>query len=168
MMNTSHPIDGSTWTLVRHITRAGLHSSMHCAIASVNADGTPHLTPIGSVLLDPQKPGHGIYFEVFNTQLASNVDRNPNVCILAVNSSRKIWLKALLKGSFGQSPAARLVGTVGPCRPATEAEAARFERLVKRALRTKGGRAMWSAASPVRDVTVTSFKTIHLGSMTAK
>lgn len=168
MTTRSSLIDESAWELVRTLTRAGMLSSLHCSVASINADGTPHVTPIGSLLLNPKKPGHALYFEMFNTQLAANVAANPNVCILSVDSGRTTWIKALLSGSFKQRPAIRLMGTVGPLRPADEAEAARFKRLVKPALRTKGGRALWSATSPVRDVTITSFKTVHLGAMTAR
>jgi len=89
MISTPVPLDEqwhTTWALVQRSFR----SSLHYAFASVNADGTPHLTPIGSLLLREEEPT-GFYFELFTRQLPHNLEQ-PQVCILAVNSSKWFWL----------------------------------------------------------------------------
>jgi uncharacterized protein len=159
-------IDASTWALARQIITAGLRTSLHCAVGSINPDGTPHLTPIGSVLLD-REVGRGYYLDVFNAQLAANIDADPHVCILAVNSSRLTWIRALVSGTFTTSPGVRLMGTAGPRRLATDVEKDRFAQRVGPALRTKGGKAMWRNIDHVRDLTFDTVKTVRLGSMTS-
>lgn len=90
------------------------------AIATVNEDGEPHVTPIASLILG--KPGHGLYFEEFTRQLTHTLKRNKQVCVLAVNSSRWFWIKSLISGRFSSPPAVRLHGTAGEIREATETE----------------------------------------------
>ena len=99
------------WSQIRQIFRDTFASCSHYAIASVDKDGTPHVTPIGSLMLT--EPGKGIYFEKFTSQLPKNYRHNPNITVLAVNSGRWFWLKSLLSGKFKQTPAIRLIGTAG-------------------------------------------------------
>ena len=63
-MTTAMPLD---WNLVRRGVTDAFRSSLHCSVATSNEDGSPHLTPIGSVLLT--EAGRGIYFEIFATQV---------------------------------------------------------------------------------------------------
>jgi hypothetical protein len=114
-------IDETAWSSARHIAARALTSSLHAAIASVDPDGAPHVTPIGSLMLSPE-PGRGIYFDVFNARLARNVDADPQVAVLVVDSRKLVWLRALVSGQFRAAPGIRLQGTVGPRRHATEAE----------------------------------------------
>src|ERR1700724_845622 len=70
-MGTPMPLDEqweSAWALVNRSFR----SSLHYAFASVNADGTPHVTPIGSLMLRHDEPT-GFYFELFTKQLPHNL-----------------------------------------------------------------------------------------------
>jgi hypothetical protein len=99
-------------------------SSLHCAVASLDPDGSPHVTPIGSVLLS--EPGRAVYFDAHNVALARNLDRDPHCAMLAVDSRKASWLRALLRGLFDKAPGVRLIGTVSPARPATSAELERF------------------------------------------
>jgi uncharacterized protein len=99
-------------------------SSLHCAVASLDPDGSPHVTPIGSVLLG--EPGRAVYFDAYNVALARNLDRDPHCAMLAVDSRKASWLRALLRGRFDKAPGVRLIGTVAPARPATSAELERF------------------------------------------
>ena len=55
------------WKDVKALFKESFKSSFHYAIATVNEDGEPHVTPIGSLILG--KPGHGLYFEEFSRQL---------------------------------------------------------------------------------------------------
>ncbi|QRY63264.1 pyridoxamine 5'-phosphate oxidase family protein [Gordonia sp. PDNC005] len=152
------------WTQARQITRRAVRSSLHCSIASVNADGTAHVTPIGSLLLGSL--GHGIYFDVFNARLSANVDGRPEVTILAVDSGRMVWGRALLSGRFSRPPGIRLIGTVGPRRPSSPEEIARFHRAVGPLLRTRGGAAAWASLTRVRDVHVNRIEKIRMGQLT--
>ena len=95
------------WPWLRSLFREAFSSSLHFSLASVNADGSPHVTPIGSVLLG--EPGRGLYFEVFTRELPRNVHRDSRMCILAVNSSWGLWLRALWAGRFPHPPAVRLI-----------------------------------------------------------
>lgn len=157
-------ITDEQWAMVRQIVPRTIRSSLHCSIASLNEDGSPHVTPIGSFL--PTEKGRGVYFDAFNVQLAANVDRDPRVTILAVNSGPIMWGKSFLKGRFLSPPGVRLVGTVGAQRRSTTQEVQRFHRLVGRLLRTKGGQRMWGSLPIIRDVTIERVLPIWMGEMT--
>ena len=98
------------WGEIRRVFAAAFSSSFHFAVATVGADGEPHVTPIGSVVLT--EPGRGFYFEEYPTRLPRNLRHDPRVSILAVNSSRGFWLRTLLFGRFPAPPAVRLRGRV--------------------------------------------------------
>ena len=153
------------WKLIKETFNQALESSSHCALATVNEDGSPHLTPIGSVILG--KVGHGLYFEKFTTNMPNNFKHNKQVCVLAVNSSKWLWIKAILLGRFSSPPAMRLVGKVGEPRAATEREIKLWQKRVGGASWTKGYALMWSEMSMVRDIYFTQAKPIHIGKMTA-
>jgi hypothetical protein len=158
-------ISDEQWALVRRIVPRTIRSSLHCSIASLNPDGSPHVTPIGSFL--PTAKGHGVYFDAFNVQLATNVGRDPRVTILAVDSGVLMWARSLLTGRFVSPPGIRLVGTVGPQRRSTPQEIQRFHRIVGPLLRTRGGALMWKSLPLVRDVTIEQVVPIRMGAMTA-
>jgi uncharacterized protein len=158
-------LDAETWALARTTVHAAQRGNLHCSVASLNPDGTPHVTPIGSIMLS-STPGTGFYFDVLNARLARNVGNDPNVTILAVDSRRSLWLRALIAGRFSQTPGVQLKGTVSPRRAATPAEIDRFHRQVRPLLRTRGGRTLWANADYVRDLTITAVTPIRLGAMT--
>ena len=158
------PITPPHWREIKTLFRQSLVSSMHYSIASVTADGHPHVTPIGSLMLG--KPGHGIYFEAFTSKLPENIKHNPQVCVLAVNSSKWFWLKSLIKGQFTSPPGVRLHGTAGIRRDATEAEIDRWQQQVQALKWTKGHAAMWSGMSAVREIQFEAFEPIRIGKMT--
>ncbi|WP_141433988.1 pyridoxamine 5'-phosphate oxidase family protein [Bacillus sp. 03113] len=91
------------------------------SFATVNPDGTPHVTPIGSLILSKDEP-KGIYFQIFTSQMTQNLEHNNQVCILAVNSSKWFFLRSILSRKFKTPPGVRLSGTVGEKRIATEDE----------------------------------------------
>ena len=66
---TPVPLD-EQWQTAWALVKRSFRSSLHYAFASVNADGTPHVTPIGSLLLKEEEPS-GFYFELFTTGLYS-------------------------------------------------------------------------------------------------
>ena len=90
-------IDDAAWQQARRVLRNGLTSNLHCSIASVDPDGRPHVTPIGSVMLAPE-PGRGIFFDILNARLSRNVDAAPTICVLAVDSRKTVWLPRWRRG----------------------------------------------------------------------
>lgn len=132
---------------------------MHCAIASVDADGGPHITPVGTVFLRDDRTG--FYFDQYTRALARNVDRDPRVCVMAVDTSRLFWLRSLLVGRFNAPPAVRLYGTVGALRPATPPELEEVRSSVRATQWLKGGKMLWSDFSQVRDIAFTGFRPVR-------
>ncbi|MCA9935931.1 MAG: pyridoxamine 5'-phosphate oxidase family protein [Ardenticatenaceae bacterium] len=152
------------WAEIKQLFRNAFRSSFHYAIATVNENGEPHITPIGSLILG--KPGHGVYFEEFPSQLPRNLKTNQHVCVLAVNSDRWFWLKSLIRGRFAEPPAVRLYGTVGEVRPATPKEIQLWQRRVKPVSFTKGHAMMWRQMSTVRDIAFSHMEPVRIGDMT--
>lgn len=155
------------WRGIRRVFAAAFSSSFHFAIATVGADGEPFVTPIGSVVLT--EPGRGFYFEVFTTRLPKNLQREPRISILGVNSGRLFWLRALLFGRFPAPPAVRLRGrVVGEPRKATAREVALFQRRVRPFRRLRGYALLWGRLQrgQVRDLEIDSAEPVLLGPMT--
>ncbi len=152
------------WPTTREMFRRGFRSSFHYAIATVDQDGAPHVTPIGSVMLT--EPGRGLFFDIFTSQLSQNLDRDPRVCVMAVDSGKRFWLATLARGRFGDHPALRLTGTAGSRRQATPEERQRWLRRVRPVRRLKGHPLLWGDLTHVRDLTVHAVLPVRVGSMT--
>lgn len=152
------------WKDIKRIFNQSFTSSFHYSIASVDPQGFPHVTPIGSLMLG--EPGKAIYFEEFTAQLPVNLDHNPQVCVLAVNSNRWFWLKSLFKGQFKQYPSIRLIGKAGVKRAATSSEIARWHRRIRVTRSTKGFNLLWKNMSQVRELEFNQVKPINIGAMT--
>jgi len=152
------------WSQVRSIFKASFQSSFHYSVASVLPDGGPHVAPIGSLMLDRSEP-KGVYFEIFTTQTRKNIEKNPAVCVLAVNSGMKYWLKSLMRGKFETEPAIRLHGKAGERRLATEAEIATWHRRTGFLRRLKGYPLLWGKLTYVREVTFHKIEKVKMGPM---
>ena len=161
------PTDPAVWRQVQRTLARAQRSSLHSAIASIGADGHPHVSPIGSVRLGA--PATGTYLDVFNVQLGRNIDHDPRITVLAVDSSPATWLRGLVEGRFPHPPGVRLVGTASPSRPATQEEIGRFRRSVRPTLLTKGGRALFGRVDHVsaRDLTFTGVIPVRTGTLTS-
>lgn len=146
------------WRKIKTVVETGQRSKVHCAIASVGADGTPNITPIGTVFLRDNQTG--FYFDKYTSQLATNLETNPNICLMAVNADRKYWFISFLKGKFASPPGVRLYGTVSALRPATPAELAMIRKRVQPVKWLKGAQLLWSDFSHVRDISFTSFRPV--------
>ncbi len=155
------------WAEIRNVFKRSFGSSFHYAIASVNADGTPHNTPIGSLLLHNTEP-KGIYFEIFTSQLRKNIETNPNISVLAVDSGIWFWLKSLTRGEFPYAPAIRLYGKAGERRAATDAEINRFKNRIKFVRELKGAKMLWGDLRQVREVIFFGFEHVKMGRMTGR
>ena len=161
---TTTAITPQSWRDIKVLFRQSLTSSMHFSIASVTAEGQPHVTPIGSLMLG--KPGHAIYFEAFTSKMPQNFKSNQKVCVMAVNSSKWFWLKSLIKGQFATPPSVRLHGTAGIRREANTQEIARWQKQVNNLKWTKGHALMWSGMSAVREIQFDTLEPIKIGKMT--
>ena len=151
------------WPAIRRLFWNAFLSSVHCAIASVDEQGNPHVTPIGTVIL--RQPGVAIYFEQFTRGLPTNLKTNSQVCVLAVNSGRLFWLRSLLTGHFPSAPAVRLYGTVGELRPGTEEEIRLWRGRVWPAKFTKGYKLIWADMTMVREIHFTHAKEMNIPTM---
>lgn len=156
------------WSKVRAVCRAGFLSSFHYAVATVDAQGRPHVSPIGSVKLNRDRTG--FFFEIFAQRTSRNLDTNPALTILAVNSGRVFWLRSLWKGQFLQPPGTRLLATAGPSREAKPEEIQWWRKVVRPARFLKGHDLLWGddllAHTRVRDFTVHEAQPLRLGAMT--
>jgi len=157
------PVD--KWNLIRPIFDNAFKSCMHFSMATVNEDGSPHLTPIGSLILREDPTGY--FFDEYCTRTRDNLSRNPRVCFLAVNADRTFWVKSLIVGKFSAPPAVRLMGTVKELREATPDELAAWHSRVAFARLTKGYEIMWSRMHSVLDVQFDSFEPMSSGKMTS-
>lgn len=114
------------WDRIRKHFNKSFSSNFYVSVASVDAENNPTVTPIGSMFLNDNQTE--FYFEKFPSILPQHAAQNPNVCLLAVNSGRLFWIKAMFKGSFAGYPAIKLYGKLGVKRKASEKEIARLNR----------------------------------------
>jgi len=155
---------GKYWETIRAVFEEGFKSCSHFAVATVNEDGSPHVTPIGALIL--RKDQTGFYFEENPIRMPHNLKRNPRVCILAVNADKAFWLNSLVQGKFMTPPSARLMGTVGEPRKATPEEIRVWEERIALAKGTKGYALLWEKFGRVRDITFDAFEPVLVGEMT--
>ena len=146
------------WQTVKSALEQGQASSIYCSIATTNSDGTPHITPVGTVFLREDQTGY--FFDHYAETLGRNIDQKSDVCIMAVNVGRLFWLRSLLKGRFVAPPGVRLYGNVGPLREATAEEITRIEKRVKPSKWMKGARLLWTNFTHVRDIEFSHYKPI--------
>lgn len=153
------------WSSIRkHFNRVA-GSSLHVAIASVDTENYPTVTPIGSFFLN--KDQTGFYFEKFATKLPLHAKHNKHICILGVNSSLWFWLKSLFQGQFKYYPAIKLYGTLGIKRKATAKEMGRFQKRTQLTKSLKGHAYLWGADMVyIREINFVKGEQINLGKMT--
>ncbi len=138
--------------------------AVFCSIATVNATGQPHVTPIGSVVLKDRSSGW--FFQKFTKNIPNNATHCEYATIMAVNADRWYWLTSVFKGRFKKPPAMRLLVKLGQLRPATDVEAQKFQRRVGMFKRTKGYAMMWQQMSEVREFEIIEYKPVFIGKMT--
>lgn len=152
------------WKEIKTHFRKSFASNLHIVIASVDAEGQPSATPIGSLFLNQDQTG--FYFEKFPHKLFEASKANAQVCILGVNSSFWFWIKSLFYGKFNYVPAIKLYGQLGIKRKATDRELQRLKRRMKYVSWLKGSKYLWSDMEMVREITFTKTEIINLGKMT--
>ena len=99
------------WDIIRRVVDEANKSCSHVSVATVNGDGFPHVTPIGSLALHDGPTGY--FFDELCTVTRKNLDRDPRVCILAVHAGMPFWIKSLIMGKFSTPPP----GTVMSLKP---------------------------------------------------
>lgn len=157
-------IDAETWSRAREVAARSFTTSLHFAVASLDAGGAPVLTPVGSVMLG--EPGHLVFFELLAHGLGRRLDADPRVHLMGVDSGRAFWLASLLRGRYARPPALRLWGVAAPSsRPCTPEEEARWLRRVGPLVRTRGGQRLWGRPGPVRDVRIEGLEGVGLAGM---
>ncbi|WP_109098493.1 pyridoxamine 5'-phosphate oxidase family protein [Aquimarina sp. AU58] len=154
----------ANWRFIRKHFNATYKTSLSVAIASVDKDNKPTVTPIGTFFLN--KDQTGFYFEKFPKKIPNNVKTNKNVCVLGVNSSKWFWIKALYKLKFDSYPAIRLYGVLGEKRKATDIEISRLNRRMKTTKGLKGNAYLWGNMEYVRDIKFTTAEGVNIGKMT--
>jgi len=156
---------GKHWPTIVELFEEAFKSCMHFAMATVNEDGSPHVVPIGGLILRDNCTG--FYFEEYPTRTPRNLKRNPRVSVLAVNADKIFWGKALLQGKFSQPPAVSINGTAGELREATPAEIEAWQKKVVLTKSTRGYELLWAKMAKVRDITFDSFEPVITGEMSA-
>lgn len=153
------------WSKVREHFNRSIGSNLHVAIASVDAEHHPTVTPIGSFFLNSNQSG--FYFEKYATKLPLHAKINKNICILGVNSSYSFWFKSLFKGQFSYYPAIKLYAELGVKRKATEKEISRFKKRTRFTKSLKGHEYLWGDMTLVREVKIVRAEPIRLNRMTS-
>ena len=152
------------WDAICRVFGKTMKTTGFCAMATVNPDGSPHIAPIGSLIL--HAPGQACYFEKFPVTMRRNLDRDPRVCVLAAYGGFLGTLAALFRGRFASAPGVRRSGVAGELRPATEAEERTWRERIKIFRRLKGYDLLWKDMTQVRDIRFDSFEPVRIGLMT--
>lgn len=156
---------GDNWTTIRQVFDEAFKSCFHFAVASVNSDGSPHITPIGALFL--REDHSGFYFEEFPSRLPQNLKHNKRICIMAVNADKIYWGKSLMEGKFSSPPGIRLMGTAGELREALPEEIELWQKKIGFAKAMEGYKIMWQDMHHVRDISIDSFESVHIVGMTS-
>lgn len=159
-------IDEELWSRLKPLAGRVFGSSLHFSMATICPDGTPHVTPIGSLILT--NPGEGYFFEVLTRQLPRNLDSGSPIAVLGVNSSLRLWLPSFVAGRFRSLPAFRLSGTAGESRLSTEEERARWMRKVWYLRWTRGYDELWARIERVRELRFHDLQPVRIGNMTSR
>jgi hypothetical protein len=153
------------WDKIRGHFRICFKANFHVAIASVDAENNPTVTPIGSLFLGEKQTG--FYFEKYPSKLPKAANMNNKICVLAVNSGRWFWIKSLLSGKFKSYPGLKLYGQLGESRQATQNELYRLQRRMRMSKGMKGHTYLWGKdMDRVRLVTFSRVEKINLKNMT--
>ncbi len=164
-------ISTQQWTRIRelfgdwsHVSRSPWRGVPYCALATVNEDGSPRVTPLGTLFLAEDM--RGFYFELYSRHMSQNLDRDPRICVLVVNTRMSLWGRAILRGRFQRLPAARLMGTVGEKREATSAELDALRKPTAPLRFFKGYPFFWGNMKQVREVRFDAIELVDCGPLT--
>lgn len=154
----------TNWIEIRKHFNKCFRTNFHVSFASVDKEGNPTVTPIGSLFLNSNQTG--FYFEKFPSKLPENSKVLKNICVLGVNSSVSFWLISLFKGKFNSHPAIKLYGQLGAKRKATDMEIKRLNQRMRVTKWLKGNDYLWGKMEYVREISFRKAEKINLGKMT--
>lgn len=152
------------WPDIKEIFERTVKKSGYYSFATVDKDGNPHITPIGSLIL--RYGCRGFFFDRFPQKMKANFDVSPRVAVMTVNSGFFYWFTSLWQGKFKTPPGIRLYGKVGALRTATEEEAAIWKKKIRRAKGTRGYDILWKDMAGVRDIHFDDVRLVTAGAMT--
>ncbi|MCP3876501.1 MAG: pyridoxamine 5'-phosphate oxidase family protein [Desulfobacteraceae bacterium] len=152
------------WNEIRQLFKKALKTNKYYSFASVDKEGNPHITPIGSLILRDDCTGY--FSEKFPEKSRQNYKTNDRVAVMAINSGFFFWFKSIRKGVFKSLPGVRIYGRVGKRRKATEKERAKWLNIVKIAKGTKGYNLLWKDMAHVRDIHFDDARPVKAGVMT--
>ncbi len=135
-------ITATDWQTIRGVFREGFATGFHFAVATVDEDGFPQVTPIGSLVLG--EVGRAIYTESYAL------------------GSRWELLKTLWRGKASRPFGVRLYGTAGARREATLDELEGFSRRVRSLRFLRGHGLLWGKLRTVREVRFHAFEPVRL------
>lgn len=159
--NASPDVLHARWPEIRALRKRTLFA----AIATVDEDGLPHVTPVGSVFLHPTEP-RGYYHPLMVKALRRHLRERRRFSLLFVDPAVRTWLPALVKGRFDRLVAARLTGYAdGPPRRATEDEVERWKRVVRPVRWTRGHDLMWSKVTLTQELVFDGYRPVSFGPM---
>jgi len=147
------------WPVILRVLRDSKRSSRHFAIATVTPAGNPHVTPIGHVFFRDDATGY--YFDAYSQAMPVNLEHNPRICLMAVTTSTKLWLPALITARFSAPPGVRLMGEVSAPRAASPAEVEELERSIRSTRRLRGHKLLWGDLRRVRDMRFDAFAPVR-------
>lgn len=154
------------WFLIKEHVKQCFKSNLHVSIASVNQNNEPIVTPIGTLFLNDDQTG--FYFEKFSKSLSKNYKKNNKICVLAVNSSKLFWIKALFNGKFHKHPAIKIYGKLGEKRPVTDVDKYALYRRMRYTKLLKGHQYLWNDMNTVRIIHFNRVEIMKLGKMTVQ
>jgi len=156
----------ANWPWIVQRFKKGILSTRFYSFATANEDGSAHVAPYASLVLNHDCTGY--YSEVYPNQMSRNLARNPRVCIMSIDTGIRYWLKSLIKGRFDQWPGVRLYGTVEKSRKARPGEIERWLKRVKQFKLFKGYDLIWKDIYTVRDISFDRFEPVYCGRMTSR
>jgi hypothetical protein len=161
-------ISAEQWNQIRelfgdksHVSPSPWRGVPYCALATINQDGSPRVTPIGTLFLEEDR--RGFYFELYSRHMSQNLDRDPRICVLVVNTSTSFWGRAIMRARFRRPPAVRLMGTVGKKREATATETNALRKSTRPFRFFKGYPFFWGNMGNVREIHFDAFEPVDCG-----
>jgi hypothetical protein len=152
------------WPTISKLFQKSMLTTGFYSFATVNPDGSAHVTPIASLVLGDDCSGY--FSDVFPANMSGNLKRDQRICIMAVRMGFWYWLGALVSGRFKAWPGIRLYGTVGERREARPGEIDRWRKRLRRFKYLKGYDLLWKNVNVVRDVSFTHYEPVRAGAMT--
>ena len=147
------------WPEILRVLRDAKRSNRHFAIGTVTPEGNPHVTPIGHAFFRDDATGY--YFDAYSQAMPANLAHNARICLMAVTTSTKLWLPALITARFSAPPGVRLLGEVSEPRAAAQAEIEELERSIRSTRSLRGHKLLWGDLRRVRDMRFDAFAPVR-------